>query len=250
MDTIEAAQRSGYRPRSWIPLRECDGDIGRRLLHPSDKDIAWPIDPDAASPRRATFRPSARARLPVRHRDVGALLLLRDARAARALHGEIPAAARATPTTSSGLRRCAACFEGMFGPLAAQPFASHIYGLYTGLVYLTPFFGGLIADRVLGQHRTIVIGAVADGDRPFHDGVRAAVPVRAARAHPRQRLLQAQHVDPGRHALSRPATRGATAPTRSSMSASISARSWRRSSAARSARRSAGTTASAPPASA
>ena len=27
------------------------------------------------------------------------------------------------------------------------------------LVYFTPFFGGLIADRLLGQHRTIVIGA-------------------------------------------------------------------------------------------
>jgi POT family proton-dependent oligopeptide transporter len=40
-----------------------------------------------------------------------------------------------------------------------QPFSSHIYGFYTGLVYLTPFFGGLIADRLLGQHRTILIGA-------------------------------------------------------------------------------------------
>jgi POT family proton-dependent oligopeptide transporter len=40
-----------------------------------------------------------------------------------------------------------------------QPFASHIYGLYTGLVYLTPVFGGLIADRWLGQHRTILLGA-------------------------------------------------------------------------------------------
>jgi proton-dependent oligopeptide transporter, POT family len=56
----------------------------------------------------------------------------------------------------AGLRRL---FEGIFGPLAAQPFSSHIYGLYTGLVYFTPFFGGLLADRVLGQHKTIVIGA-------------------------------------------------------------------------------------------
>ena len=56
----------------------------------------------------------------------------------------------------AGLRRL---FESMFGPLAAQPFSSHIYGLYTGLVYFTPFFGGLLADRVLGQHKTIVIGA-------------------------------------------------------------------------------------------
>ena len=47
----------------------------------------------------------------------------------------------------------------MFGPLGAQPFSSHIYGLYTGLVYLTPLFGGILADRVLGQHRTILLGA-------------------------------------------------------------------------------------------
>ena len=47
----------------------------------------------------------------------------------------------------------------MFGPLGPQPFSSHIYGLYTGLVYLTPLFGGILADRVLGQHRTILLGA-------------------------------------------------------------------------------------------
>jgi POT family proton-dependent oligopeptide transporter len=49
--------------------------------------------------------------------------------------------------------------ETVFGPLDVQPFASHIYGLYTSLVYLTPIFGGLLADRVLGQRRTVVIGA-------------------------------------------------------------------------------------------
>src|SRR5262249_39799367 len=53
-------------------------------------------DPDAASPCLTRFsRPSARARLSVLDRDVGALLLLRDALAARPLHGEIPAAGRA-----------------------------------------------------------------------------------------------------------------------------------------------------------
>jgi POT family proton-dependent oligopeptide transporter len=58
-----------------------------------------------------------------------------------------------------GLATLRSLYEGVFGPLAAQPFSSHIYGLYTGLVYFTPFFGGLLADRYLGQHRTIVIGA-------------------------------------------------------------------------------------------
>jgi len=49
--------------------------------------------------------------------------------------------------------------EFVFGPLAPQPFASQIYGFYTGLVYLTPIFGGLIADRVLGARRTVILGA-------------------------------------------------------------------------------------------
>jgi proton-dependent oligopeptide transporter, POT family len=38
--------------------------------------------------------------------------------------------------------------------------ASQVYGLYTGLVYFTPFFGGLLADRVLGQRRMVVVGGV------------------------------------------------------------------------------------------
>jgi POT family proton-dependent oligopeptide transporter len=41
-----------------------------------------------------------------------------------------------------------------------QEQSSHIYGLYTGFVYFTPLFGGMLADRVLGQRRTVVIGAV------------------------------------------------------------------------------------------
>ena len=42
----------------------------------------------------------------------------------------------------------------------AQPLQSWVYGLYTGFVYFTPFFGGMLADRVLGQRRTVVVGAV------------------------------------------------------------------------------------------
>jgi POT family proton-dependent oligopeptide transporter len=58
-----------------------------------------------------------------------------------------------------GLAGFKAALEFVFGPLDAQPLASHIYGFYTGLVYLTPIFGGLLADRVLGQRRTVVLGA-------------------------------------------------------------------------------------------
>ena len=35
-----------------------------------------------------------------------------------------------------------------------------VYGAYTALVYLTPFFGGMIADRLLGQRRAVVLGGL------------------------------------------------------------------------------------------
>ena len=45
------------------------------------------------------------------------------------------------------------------GHLSVQALASAIFGLYTGLVYLTPIGGGLIADRLLGRTMTVTIGA-------------------------------------------------------------------------------------------
>ncbi len=48
--------------------------------------------------------------------------------------------------------------ESAYGPLENQALASQIYGVYTAFVYLTPFFGGLLADRVLGQRRSVLIG--------------------------------------------------------------------------------------------
>ena len=50
--------------------------------------------------------------------------------------------------------------ESIFGHLAIQPLASQIYGLYTAFVYFTPLFGGMLADRILGQRKTVVIGGV------------------------------------------------------------------------------------------
>jgi proton-dependent oligopeptide transporter, POT family len=40
-----------------------------------------------------------------------------------------------------------------------QERASRLYGWFIGLVYLTPVLGGWLADRYLGTHRSIVIGA-------------------------------------------------------------------------------------------
>ncbi len=38
--------------------------------------------------------------------------------------------------------------------------ANAIYGAYTALVYMTPFFGGLLADRLLGQRRAVILGGL------------------------------------------------------------------------------------------
>jgi POT family proton-dependent oligopeptide transporter len=38
--------------------------------------------------------------------------------------------------------------------------AADIYGTYLALVYLTPFFGGLLADRLIGYRKSIYIGGV------------------------------------------------------------------------------------------
>ena len=42
--------------------------------------------------------------------------------------------------------------------LLAQGDSSIIYGIYTGVAYFTPLFGGFIADRFLGKRRAIIIG--------------------------------------------------------------------------------------------
>jgi POT family proton-dependent oligopeptide transporter len=66
------------------------------------------------------------------------------------------------PGTAEGVRGLATLkrvLEAAAGPLDIQPLSSLIYGLYTSLVYFTPIIGGLLADRVLGQRRTVIIGA-------------------------------------------------------------------------------------------
>lgn len=46
------------------------------------------------------------------------------------------------------------------GPISNQAFASLIYGWYGGLVYFTPILGGMVADRLLGAKRTVMLGAL------------------------------------------------------------------------------------------
>jgi len=61
----------------------------------------------------------------------------------------------------AGFTAFRAMLEGAYGkPLTTIALSSTIFGLYTGLVYLTPIAGGFIADRFLGRTRTITIGAL------------------------------------------------------------------------------------------
>ena len=61
--------------------------------------------------------------------------------------------------TVLGFGAVKAALEFLFGRLDPQPLASQ-FGFYTGLAYFMPVLGGLIADRLLGQRRTVIIGGV------------------------------------------------------------------------------------------
>src|SRR3569832_420021 len=60
----------------------------------------------------------------------------------------------------AGVAAFRAGLESVFGKMSTLALASQVFGLYTGLVYFTPVFGGLIADRFLGRRRAVMIGAV------------------------------------------------------------------------------------------
>ena len=117
--TEPVALRSGFRR-----LRVSVADLANRRAHRDD----------------ASGRDEAAARhLPaVRGRDVGALLLLRDARTA----GALP-------------RGRAARRDGL-GSQAAQ----RLYGWYGFFAYVLPVLGGAAADRWLGTRRAIMIGGL------------------------------------------------------------------------------------------
>lgn len=50
--------------------------------------------------------------------------------------------------------------EAVLGPMSVERFGSIIFGFYTGLVYLTPVLGGLLADRVIGQRYAVLAGGI------------------------------------------------------------------------------------------
>jgi len=50
--------------------------------------------------------------------------------------------------------------EKVSGPLSTQAVASQVFGLYTAFVYVTPVFGGMLGDRVLGRRHAASTGAL------------------------------------------------------------------------------------------
>ena len=48
--------------------------------------------------------------------------------------------------------------KGFLGYGDSEAYA--VYGAYTALVYMTPFFGGMLADRLLGARRAVIIGGL------------------------------------------------------------------------------------------
>ncbi len=66
----------------------------------------------------------------------------------------------ATPDTVMGYHAIKSVMEALNGALDPQQLASLIYGLFTGLVYLTPIIGGAIADNFVGQRSAVIIGGL------------------------------------------------------------------------------------------
>ncbi|HKD21437.1 MAG TPA: peptide MFS transporter [Rhizomicrobium sp.] len=50
--------------------------------------------------------------------------------------------------------------ESVLGHMSTIALATQITGLYTGFVYFTPVFGGLIADNLTGRRNAVVTGAI------------------------------------------------------------------------------------------
>ena len=153
------------------------------------------------APPARSLRSSARAHGAVRVRDVGAVLLLRQRRAGRPLHGEIPVRSGADRDRGGHRRGAERRSNSLFGRLDPQPFASQLFGFYTGLAYFMPIVGGLVADRWLGQRRTVIIGGVLMAIGHFLMAFEALFLLALTVPHSRHRRVQAEYLDAGRRAL-------------------------------------------------
>ena len=132
----------------------------------------------------------------------GSVFLLRNDRAAGALHGQPAAAARPCRACRRVRRRSAARSKASFGPLSTQALASQIFGLYAGFVYFTPVLGGWVADRWIGQRNAVVLGALSMSRRPSSPWPSTRASCSRCCCWSSARAAQGQHLGPGRRPLS------------------------------------------------
>ena len=59
-----------------------------------------------------------------------------------------------------GLATYRSVLEAMFGPMTDLALAAQTFGLYSGLILVTPLVGAWLGDRVLGRTRTVTLGAL------------------------------------------------------------------------------------------
>ena len=59
-----------------------------------------------------------------------------------------------------GLATYRGMLESLFGPMTDLALAAQTFGLYSGLILVTPLIGAWLGDRVLGRVKTITIGAL------------------------------------------------------------------------------------------
>jgi POT family proton-dependent oligopeptide transporter len=60
----------------------------------------------------------------------------------------------------AGFMAFRSAIEHVTGPLSIQALASQVFGIYVGLVYLTPVIGGWLGDRWFGRKAMVSLGAV------------------------------------------------------------------------------------------
>lgn len=59
-----------------------------------------------------------------------------------------------------GFARFRMIVESITGPLSTEALAAQTFGLYVGLIYFTPVFGGTIGDRWTGRRVAVTLGAL------------------------------------------------------------------------------------------
>jgi POT family proton-dependent oligopeptide transporter len=60
----------------------------------------------------------------------------------------------------AGLGVYRSVLEAVFGPMTDLALAAQTFGLYSGLILVTPLIGAWLGDRVLGRTKTVTIGAL------------------------------------------------------------------------------------------